>query len=584
MKVGKSVSIFAGDKQSILRARTRDLSTGGMRLDLEDGLGVGEKILFRIDLGEGFDPAVQGGEIVWSAPDQGTGVRFTAAGEVETPAAGQADPPALPSTGDHVRLHIDRMDHPLRVECVEAGPTGITVRTELPFLERGRNVRACFGDADVAEGWIEGILTSISMESEEQDPVPGIRLRIRTTDEPEPEPEPVPVHELAPPPEEPAVEAAPAEEPWQEEEPTSRDASPPDEIEEDPIAEDEPAEPDEDAMSGAFQSLTSEPPDPAADAEPSIEPQYVIVLRAVAAWLVVNGRRGAKLAAAWSAEAWQRLQPVLRKIAPRIIESARTAGGAIAPLVARFAPGRRTAAAAPRTTKMRKQKRRTTQASIVQKATKTISSKARSRVLAVVLAVAALAGFGTGVWGVVSLITSGKDDGSASDTAGQSAAEVSRGSFDMWGDTALPAGSVVEPAAAEIDMVQQPAGVVEQPAGVVEAAPAVTQAAAPEPVAAVDVPQPGETATSSGFYLGVSGEVTGYDYYALKSPPGLVVDVKGALPLKEGQQPVNRPGIKKVKAVPRESGARFIIYFEGEEVPDFQVLPAGSSLEVRLDT
>jgi hypothetical protein len=181
----------------------------------------------------------------------------------------------------------------------------------------------------------------------------------------------------------------------------------------------------------------------------------------------------------------------------------------------------------------------------------------------------------------VSLITSGEEEGDAQASAGQEASEASPGSFDMWGNAALPGGSVVEPPASEVEMVEAPV-----PAAV-EAAPAVTEAAAapPEPVAAVDVPPPGETPESStGFYLGVSGEVTGYDYYALKSPPGLVVDVKGALPLKEGHQPVNRPGIKKVKAVPRESGARFIIYFEGEKVPDFQVLPAGSSLEVRLDS
>jgi len=572
MKVGKSVSIFAGDRRSILRARTRDLSTGGMRLDLDDGLGVGERILFRIDLGEGFDPAVQGGEVVWSEADQGTGVRFTAAGDVDLPGSGSAEPPDLPSAGDSVRLHIERMDHPLRVECVEAGPTGITVRTELPFLERGRTVRACYGDGDM-EGCSEGILTSVSLESGDDGTVPGIRLRIRTTEEPEPEPEPEPV-----------VEAAPVEEPWEEEEPTARDASPPEEIEPaEAIGEEpeEPAGPEEDAMSDAFQSLTGTSEEPDVEQEQSIEPQYVIVLRAVAAWMVASGRRGARLAATWTAEAWRQLLPLVRKAAPRILESTRRARDVVAPLAARITRGRRAAAASPRPTRMRKQKRRTTQASIVEKASTVVSSKARSRVLGIALLVAGLAGFGTGVWGVVSLITSGEDDGAEASSTGQDAAETAPGSFDMWGNAALPGGSVVEPSAAEIEMVETAA-----PAAV-EAAPAVTEAPAvtPEPVAAVDVPPPGETPESStGFYLGVNGEVTGYDYYALKSPPGLVVDVKGALPLKEGQQPVKRPGIKKVKAVARESGARFIIYFEGEKVPDFQVLPAGSSLEVRLDS
>ena len=329
-------------------------------------------------------------------------------------------------------------------------------------------------------------------------------------------------------------------------------------------------------MSDAFESLTSS----TLASEPSIEPRYVIVLRAVATWIVVNGHRGARIAAAYAAEAWKRLLPLVKRAAPRIVESARTAGRTIPPLVARMVPGRGREKA-PRPTKMRKQKRRTTQASIVQKAGKSIGSRARSRLLAGALLCAALAGFGTGVWGVVSLITSGKDDGSAAASSEQPAAEVSRGSFDMWGNAALPAGNVVEPQPAEIEMVQTAEP---PPAAAVEAAPAMTPAVAPEPVEAVDVPPPGEEPEGTGFYLGVSGEVTGYDYYALKSPPGLVVDVKGALPLKEGKQPVNRPGIKKVKAVPRESGARFIIYFEGEKVPDFQVLPAGSSLEVRLDS
>lgn len=587
MKVGKPVSIFAGDKQSIMRARTVDLSTGGMRLDAQEGLSVGEKILFRIDLGEGFDPAVQGGEIVWSSAESGTGVRFTSAGEVDVSVPErEADPPG---EGDPVRLAIERMDHPLKVECVGVDERGITVRTELPFLERGRSVTARYVDESGREGRIEGILATVCLEPEGDDPVPSIRIGIRSAeagDEPFVE-EPVEdlVTETASRPvEEPEAEAEPepedepeedaAEESWQEEEPTARDALVPAEADEPIEAAGSP-----DAMTDAFESITAQVEDEAPCEKP-IEPTYVIVLRAVATWMVVNGQRAAGAAAAWAGTT---LLPWLRRISPELLARVRTAGAAVAPLVARLGPPRRSTRTTARPTKMRKQKRRTTQVTIAEKVKVGIKSQARSRTMAVAFIVAAVAGFGTGVWGLVSLISSKDEDPAREHARAAKVDEASRGSFDLWGDSALPAGNVVEPGSAEIEMEQvQP----QPPAPPAEAAPAGAEAPPVAPASeegtAIVVPVP-EEGSPSGFYLGVSGEVTGYDFYPLKSPAGLVVDVKGALPLQEGKQPVNRPGIKKVKAVSRESGARFIIYFEGDEVPDFQVLPAGSTLEIRLD-
>jgi hypothetical protein len=576
MKVGKPVSIFAGDKQSIMRARTVDLSTGGMRLDVEEGLSVGEKILFRIDLGEGFDPAVQGGEIVWSSAETGTGVRFTSAGEVDVSVPEREDPADPPSEGDAVKLAIERMEHPLKVECVGMDERGIAVRTDLPFLERGRSVTASYVDSSGREGCIEGILATVSLEPEGDDPVPSIRIGIRSAEAGDEPFEEEPVEDLvretaAPPVEEPEPEDEPeedaAEDSWQEEEPTARDALVPAEADEPIEAAESP-----DAMTDAFESITAQVEDEASCEKP-IEPSYVIVLRAAATWLVVNGQRAAGAAAVWAGTT---LLPWLRRIAPELLARVRTAGAAVAPLVARLGPRRRSTRTTARPTKMRKQKRRTTQVTIAEKVKVGIKSQARSRTMAVAFIVAAVAGFGTGVWGLVSLISSQDEDPAEKHARAGKVDEASRGSFDLWGDSALPAGNVVEPESAEIEMEQvQP----QPPAPPVEATP---EAPASDEGKAIIVPVP-EEASPSGFYLGVSGEVTGYDFYPLKSPAGLVVDVKGALPLQEGNQPVNRPGIKKVKAVSRESGARFIIYFEGDEVPDFQVLPAGSTLEIRLD-
>jgi hypothetical protein len=267
MKVGRPVSIFAGERQGILRARTMDLSTGGMRLDVGGGLGIGEHILFRIDLGEGFDPAVQGGEVVWSDGDGGTGVRFLAAEEVSTPRL-EEKPPALPAEGDPVKLHIDSMDHPLRVRCVEAGSSGLVVSSELPFLERGRGVRAVFSGPAGGDSEVEGILSSIVLD-EESGPVPLIKIRIRTGDE-EPEPVGAVVEQDCPgdagePEEGASCDGDPAEDggledreddEWEADEPTERDALPPPEADEEPVPGcGEPVE-HEDAMSDAFGSLT----------------------------------------------------------------------------------------------------------------------------------------------------------------------------------------------------------------------------------------------------------------------------------------------------------------------------------------
>jgi len=584
MKVARPVSIFAGDRTHILRAQTVDLSTGGMRIDLADGLPVGEKILFRIDLGEGFDPAVQGGEVAWSDDGLGAGVRFSPVVPGQEQAEAAPPGPALPAAGEAVKLHIDRMERTLKVQCVDAGDWGISVRTELPFLEKGERIVARFRTADGREGEISGILEEVNLEPDLGDPVPSIRLEILTGSSPRP----------APACEEPAGETAQAAEPpspvedeatWEPEESTQRDAVPPP-VEEARIETVEVAPDDaEDPISDAFGSLTKKAE---AEGDSPIEPRYVIVLRAVAAWLLVTGRRLGAATAAYASAAWAALVPWIRRNAPRLAARARLAGRLASSIAERVA-SRMPSASTTTAIRMRRQKRRTTQISTpASPGPRTLPPLARRALLAAMV-LAAVAGFSTGVWGLVSLIRSGKDDakGQAEQASG---VQASKGSFDMWGGSTLPRGTVVEAEISEIDVAQAEAAApppAAQPAA--PAAPVALQAAptaqpAPPPPASVPAgPVPGAT-TENGFYLGVDGEITGYDYYALKSPPGLVVDVKGALPIRDGIQDLSLPGVTKVKAVARESGARFIIYFEGTKIPEFQVLPAGPTLEIRLDS
>ncbi len=71
--------------------------------------------------------------------------------------------------------------------------------------------------------------------------------------------------------------------------------------------------------------------------------------------------------------------------------------------------------------------------------------------------------------------------------------------------------------------------------------------------------------------------------YRLRDPNGVVVDVPGALVRKEGWLDVGagHPMIRSVKAMQRESGARFVIYVNGE-LPRFITAPKTGGIALRL--
>lgn len=71
--------------------------------------------------------------------------------------------------------------------------------------------------------------------------------------------------------------------------------------------------------------------------------------------------------------------------------------------------------------------------------------------------------------------------------------------------------------------------------------------------------------------------------YRLRDPNGVVVDIPGALVRKEGWLDLadGHPMIRSVKAMQRESGARFVIYVNGE-LPRFVTAPKTGGIAVRL--
>lgn len=71
--------------------------------------------------------------------------------------------------------------------------------------------------------------------------------------------------------------------------------------------------------------------------------------------------------------------------------------------------------------------------------------------------------------------------------------------------------------------------------------------------------------------------------YRLRNPNGVVVDVPGGLVRKEGWLDVGRdhPMVRSVKAVQRETGARFVIFVNGE-LPRFMTAPKTGGVSLRL--
>jgi hypothetical protein len=70
----------------------------------------------------------------------------------------------------------------------------------------------------------------------------------------------------------------------------------------------------------------------------------------------------------------------------------------------------------------------------------------------------------------------------------------------------------------------------------------------------------------------------------VREPNGVVVDVPGGLVKREGwlEMAGQYPMVRSIKAVQRETGARFIVYTQGEELPRFVTEPQKTGVKLRL--
>jgi len=113
---------------------------------------------------------------------------------------------------------------------------------------------------------------------------------------------------------------------------------------------------------------------------------------------------------------------------------------------------------------------------------------------------------------------------------------------------------------------------------------------APEPVASENVLAPTDQASASqpvdkgpDILLKTKWPVEYAKAYRLKSPNGVVIDVPGAIsPWKDGYVRLSHPFVKCAKVAHIEGGVRFILYTEGEDLPNFTIGYKAQGVSIRL--
>jgi hypothetical protein len=627
LEVTRPVAVFAEGREGILRGRTRNISTDGCSINLDDILEIGENVLFRIDLGEGFDPAVQSAQVVWADPGNGTvGVKFTSDKGAAARPPGKAGrrprsgekPSALslPGPGSMVKLSIEKMDKPLRVICQEATSDMFLLRTSIPFLETMKRVTVHFKDEAGEEKRLKGMLTDVSLEKVDGEDIPFINLMISRGDEikklaspPPPQPQPFEPDASA----EAAAEAAagdgdvqepesgqepeagpgPGESPEQDPEENGREALEEDTLtdipQESPLEASAPeiGSEDVDAFEESFR-LDPSALEPGAETD-KITPRYVIAVQRLAS---LAAAAGGSLRTSLGPTA-KKLLPLLRTLAGRLLQILQAAALWLWTRVR----GMKTPGTRPRVSQRKTRMTMRRQVPIH----KSMIAGLKSAKWQILLLVVTLLAFSAGVWGLVNLFkTNNNEDlpeppsaslpqvsGASSGLAGGGGGE----SYDLWGGGVKPSTVNIEQAAV-VEASAPPSLPPPAPAPAESKAPAAADESAvqagitPPPEAPLEedeVVKDEPIWVNNAVRLYVKGEIYGFKHYPLKEPPGIVVDVKGAQPrLGEGLKEIAGSKIKHVKTLKREDGTRFILIFNGKSIPPFELIAHSDRIEVKM--
>jgi hypothetical protein len=279
---------------------------------------------------------------------------------------------------------------------------------------------------------------------------------------------------------------------------------------------------------------------------------------------------------------WIRLLGFLRWLSPRIVRgwrvSVAAASGGASWLWAATGRGAR---------RLRRSRLPRTYSDVVQRGT-VAAGVGRKRLVNALAAGLASAGLALALWGIFG--PSGARGGTVEPDPGGAAAggtgTVASSGGD-WGG-ALPSVPDQWPAAAGEDGAVA-AGAVEpdpepdpEPVAAPVEAPAPAGPVGPAQEAPAQAPPAGLSGGQS-FILKLDGPALRVQHYALREPPGVVIDVIGARSAEPGPEiPVRADRVRLVKAIEREGGSRFVVYVRGRTTPRYTAWVNGSEVVVTL--
>jgi hypothetical protein len=202
-------------------------------------------------------------------------------------------------------------------------------------------------------------------------------------------------------------------------------------------------------------------------------------------------------------------------------------------------------------------------------------------------------GVGLAVWGLFGTRDAGGSRTGAAPSAGAAASAADPASA---AGEPLPDVPSAWPSAGELPAAEDGAT-----AGAQDWAPSPAVPAAPEPAEAppaaaaaarrggaaqaeraADEPAAAPVGRGKRFTIKLDGPPLRIQDYALRQPPGIVVDVMGAGPENPELVEAGSNAVKLVKASPRDEGTRFIIYLRARAMPRYTIEPDGNGFAVTL--